>query len=801
MKIKIFFWITLSFLVVFSSCQDESPLSPDTTTTTTAEASSDPPVIKYNYSCVDNISALIRYNLYLEEYAKLIGTTVPEDRLESEELGQAGKQLNKLRDYIRYEEIGLKIPNLPLGEIINDRRKLYNFKSIAQCIGLIAQLMPDLERIAPTFDIEDCVGSPPGDGIQTMNFLDTLKLDDFRFTILAKKEVQIPKGNFIRDRETSQEADDREDFLKVRKMLQHIFGSTYSNNTQNQEIKRNWDAIVLIVHDDSIKKNNIDGGRSVKIMSTPLQDRRIRSAKLCLNQKFRNQLSTHSYGTGFFISDSLIMTAGHNFFIDPKPSKFGTRRLYHPRRSNGPKFNKYRFILYVDEEKRAEEDGYIVPKEYVFRPKYKALRAGWYRKSYTKQDWAVVPVEPAFDEYKLDTIPSVTGVQLNGISSTEVYSIGHGLGLPKKLVFDGSLSENVPTNPFFKCNLDLFGGNSGSPVFDAQTNKVVGILVRGLSDFIKEGSCFKYTVYDSQPRVGEDVQWIDVPVQQNNSLFPNATALNTEVRDAGRSTLIAANSVVRFQDVFENADLDIVQNACNDRRGNGDRRNYAPYSYLHRSGNEYSIFVATPVNGTNKRLYFTEQDTVRDPGGQFFVTYRISDGGLSPDNLARDSFSIKLPDDTWEIVLDIEHNKEIFMNVLDPKDADDAPLSDISLETAYNRPYTYLTGLKTDTDSIQCYIPFVVVPIKGFLVDSIAEDFKMVRPNDAVNIITLNDLNASFTGLYYPPYINSQAYGAIVDGYTEVFIKIGTDGLIDLTSTIRRKKSKNKDADGKPQGY
>jgi len=45
-------------------------------------------------------------------------------------------------------------------------------------------------------------------------------------------------------------------------------------------------------------------------------------------------------------------------------------------------------------------------------------------------------------------------------------------------------------NPiFFDANLDTFGGNSGSPVFDARTNAVVGILVRGADDYREEGGC------------------------------------------------------------------------------------------------------------------------------------------------------------------------------------------------------------------------------------------------------------------------------------------------------------------------
>ena len=45
-------------------------------------------------------------------------------------------------------------------------------------------------------------------------------------------------------------------------------------------------------------------------------------------------------------------------------------------------------------------------------------------------------------------------------------------------------------NPtFFSANLDTFGGNSGSPVFQAGTSTVAGLLVRGAPDYRRSGAC------------------------------------------------------------------------------------------------------------------------------------------------------------------------------------------------------------------------------------------------------------------------------------------------------------------------
>ena len=57
---------------------------------------------------------------------------------------------------------------------------------------------------------------------------------------------------------------------------------------------------------------------------------------------------------------------------------------------------------------------------------------------------------------------------------------------------------NQPTDDTFMTNLDTFGGNSGSPVYNAKTHKVEGILVRGERDYVpnEDGSGMVTTVCD-----------------------------------------------------------------------------------------------------------------------------------------------------------------------------------------------------------------------------------------------------------------------------------------------------------------
>lgn len=58
--------------------------------------------------------------------------------------------------------------------------------------------------------------------------------------------------------------------------------------------------------------------------------------------------------------------------------------------------------------------------------------------------------------------------------------IGHPNGLPAKVAFgDATSIHAVSQDGYFVLNADTYGGNSGSPVFDAVTGLVEGILVRG----------------------------------------------------------------------------------------------------------------------------------------------------------------------------------------------------------------------------------------------------------------------------------------------------------------------------------
>jgi V8-like Glu-specific endopeptidase len=81
--------------------------------------------------------------------------------------------------------------------------------------------------------------------------------------------------------------------------------------------------------------------------------------------------------------------------------------------------------------------------------------------------------------------------------------IGHPVGLPKKIAGGANVRSNN-VGQFFVANLDTYGGNSGSPVFNSDTWEVEGVLIRGENDFISSGGCTRSQVCADNACRGED---------------------------------------------------------------------------------------------------------------------------------------------------------------------------------------------------------------------------------------------------------------------------------------------------------
>ena len=111
-----------------------------------------------------------------------------------------------------------------------------------------------------------------------------------------------------------------------------------------------------------------------------------------------------------------------------------------------------------------------------------------------------------------------------------IFVIGHPVGLPLKVAGDAGVRTTEPKS-FFLTDLDTFGGNSGSAVFNASTNKIEGILVRGGTDFVDSPAGCKVQLKSGQnDGKGEAVTKISM-LQKYIPELGSSKSASLEIRD------------------------------------------------------------------------------------------------------------------------------------------------------------------------------------------------------------------------------------------------------------------------------
>lgn len=101
--------------------------------------------------------------------------------------------------------------------------------------------------------------------------------------------------------------------------------------------------------------------------------------------------------------------------------------------------------------------------------------------------------------------------------------IGHPAGLPTKIAGGATVRDASPKG-YYVANLDTYGGNSGSAVFNARTGVIEGILVRGENDYVYKNGCRVSNVCATNGCRGEDV----TKLSSITSPFSNASLAQAE---------------------------------------------------------------------------------------------------------------------------------------------------------------------------------------------------------------------------------------------------------------------------------
>jgi hypothetical protein len=177
------------------------------------------------------------------------------------------------------------------------------------------------------------------------------------------------------------------------------------------------------------------------------------SHPLCNGEKFR-ALSAAAFCTGFLASPTQIVTAGH---CVPSQAQLDRTYFVFGFTANEDQIVKTRFILTdvlgggVLEARREDSGG----------------------------DFAIIRIAEQKPPRKPLQLANVTPP-----AGTRVYTLGHPQGLPLIHAGDAEIRPWTDPTAFFRANLDAYGGNSGSPVFDATTGRVIGVIAEGETDFI-----------------------------------------------------------------------------------------------------------------------------------------------------------------------------------------------------------------------------------------------------------------------------------------------------------------------------
>jgi len=153
------------------------------------------------------------------------------------------------------------------------------------------------------------------------------------------------------------------------------------------------------------------------------------------------------------------------------------------------------------------EDIHVRPAAQVFDGK--EVVAGEMSEIGKPQDWALVrlarPVPASLAE-------PVTAWDMSPVSKgAKVFVLGFPGGIPLKYAPGAEVRDS--SNPsFFVANLDTFGGNSGSGVYDQTTKKLLGVLVRGEADYVHDQrkNCERVNVCPKSGCRGEDVTRISL---------------------------------------------------------------------------------------------------------------------------------------------------------------------------------------------------------------------------------------------------------------------------------------------------
>jgi V8-like Glu-specific endopeptidase len=204
------------------------------------------------------------------------------------------------------------------------------------------------------------------------------------------------------------------------------------------------------------------------------------SRGICAKERFSKQISAANC-SGFLVASNILVTAGHCIKSEADCSSYN-----------------WVFDYKVD---HADQGAVNVAADAVYSCKRIVERS---LNQSTKDDWAVIEL----DRSASDRRPLSFRKRGKIAKGQEVVVIGHPTGLPTKIADGAKVRSHA--GKYFVANLDTYGGNSGSAVFNVKTSEVEGILVRGETDYVRDPAlgCMVSNFCPEDGCRGEDVTYI-----------------------------------------------------------------------------------------------------------------------------------------------------------------------------------------------------------------------------------------------------------------------------------------------------
>jgi len=234
-------------------------------------------------------------------------------------------------------------------------------------------------------------------------------------------------------------------------------------------VRRDVDSVVSLIRVGNLSDN---GNGTTTIQAPTFKDEQL----LCSSERFGTQ-PVAAFCSGVLVATDIIATAAH-CLRGPDDTLQGFRFVF-----------GFHMIS-------ATQARMTVPNTEI----YQGVSILGFDLTPAGTDWTLIKLDRPVTNHRVGKI------RRNGTIRNQqlIHVIGHPVGLPAKIAAGANVRDNSP-QAFFVANLDTYGGNSGSPVFNAQTHEVEGLLVRGETDFAEDNGCFVSLVCPTTGCRGEDV--------------------------------------------------------------------------------------------------------------------------------------------------------------------------------------------------------------------------------------------------------------------------------------------------------